>query len=177
MSLKCLSNQLVLDIFPCLLERGRRGKFCAVAQFEIACADSFAICHDNSSFHPVLEFANIAGPGVRFYSAKRISSKGQTCLFTLQGKLLQKYPRQEIDILPAIAERRQLDHDDGKPEIQILTELPVRHCLLKINIGCGDDARVNLDFLPAADTLEPLFLQKPQHLYLNRKRQFADLIQ
>jgi hypothetical protein len=52
-----------------------------------------------------------------------------------------------------------------------------RHFIGQIAIGCGDQARVDLDDLAAADPFEFLFLQYPQQLDLRRQGQFTEFVQ
>src|SRR5262249_366450 len=47
----------------------------------------------------------------------------------------------------------------------------------EVDIGRRDHARVALNFLPAADSLEALLLQKAQKLHLDRWRQLADFVE
>ncbi len=108
---------------------------------------------------------------------ERIGRKCQTLLLALHRKLLQEILGQKIDIVSAIAQRRQLEDDHGQPEVQVLPEFSVRHRLFEIGVGGGDHPGIDLDFLPAADPLKALFLQKAEQLDLNRGWKFADLVQ
>ena len=78
---------------------------------------------------------------------------------------------------PRWRKRREFDHDDGQPEIKVLAEFPGRDRVLQVGVSGRDDARVGLEFLPAADALEGSLLQKPEQLHLDGRRKIADFIQ
>ena len=86
-------------------------------------------------------------------------------------------PRQDEDVVAALAQRRNLDREHRQPEEQVLAELPLGHPLLEVAVGRGDDADVDVQRLGAADPLETPLLERAQDLRLQRQRQLADLVE
>src|SRR5689334_349730 len=90
---------------------------------------------------------------------------------------MQKFARQRFRIPSPFSQRGQLYDDNLQPEIKILAELTLGHARFEIGVGRGNDARINLNLLPAAHPLKSLVLQESQQLHLNGKRQLADFVQ
>ena len=71
------------------------------------------------------------------------------------------------DVLPAVAEGRELNHDHRESKIEVLPKRAFRHASLQIGIGGRDDPRVRMDFFPSPNAVELPLLQEPQQLYLD----------
>src|SRR5690606_10813871 len=84
---------------------------------------------------------------------------------------------EQRDVLTALAERRQIDVQDVQPEIQVAAEPSDLDELTQRLVGGCDDAHVDLDLGLAAESSEPLLLERAQQLRLSRERHLADLIE
>ena len=87
------------------------------------------------------------------------------------GELVREGRGEKTDIVPALAQWRQLDRKDVEPVIEILAEFSFLRCLLKIPIGGGDDANVDLLRPRAAHRLKLPFLKDAEQLHLKLYRQ------
>lgn len=85
--------------------------------------------------------------------------------------------RQRDDIIPAGAQRRQLQVDDVDAVIEVAAEPALVYHLGKITVGRGDDADIEVDLLARADALKLIFLQNAQQLRLGEERHLADLVE
>ena len=70
-----------------------------------------------------------------------------------------------------------MDREDVEPVEQVLRGTGRRRPAVQVLVGGGDHADVGADRLVAADPLELLLLQQPQHLGLRRRRHVADLVE
>ena len=88
-----------------------------------------------------------------------------------------KVAASRLDIVPALAQRRQLDRKNVEPVIKILAEFSFLRRLLQIPVGGGDHA--DIDFLRprAAHGLKLPFLKHAQQLHLKLHRQLADFVE
>src|ERR1019366_10499492 len=126
---------------------------------------------------PVLQLADISRPGVKTQGAQRIGRKGETGLGVLDTIVTQESLRHQDGIVPPLPQRGHLDHNNGQAKVQILTEFPAGGGFLQVPVRGRDDARVALNLLSAPNTLEAFLLKKSQELHLDRRWQFADLIE
>ena len=97
--------------------------------------------------------------------------------FRSAAEPLDEMLREHQDVVGAFAKRRNRDRKHRQPEVQVFAELTRRDGGLQMPIGRRDDADVHLQRDRAADALEPLFLQGPQDLRLQRQRQIADFVE
>ncbi len=67
--------------------------------------------------------------------------------------------------------------DDVQPVEQILAKCARGSLRFQVAVGCGQDADVPRAGSRVADALVTLFLQQPQQLWLQGRRQVADLVQ
>ena len=94
----------------------------------------------------------------------------------MSGRTLQEVLDEERHVLPALAERRQPDLDDGQPVVEILAEAARRHLVAEVAVGRGDDAHVHVAHVGAAPAHLAL-LQDAQELRPGLERELADLVE
>ena len=63
------------------------------------------------------------------------------------------------DVLAPIAQRRQPQHDNGEPVIEVVPEAPGIDLGAEVAIGRRDHARADLDLLRSADAAKPAPLE------------------
>ncbi len=124
-----------------------------------------------------MQFAHIARPRISLQGPQRVGGENEAGASDFCCISLQKFPRQKNNILAAFPKRQQPHSDNGDAKIKVLAKLAGFDQVFQVRVGCRHQAGINLDLLPAAHALQPLFLKKPQKLYLNRRREFADLVQ
>ena len=81
------------------------------------------------------------------------------------------------DVLAARAQRRQVHGDDVEAVKEIFAEFSFADGLAEIDVGGGDDADIDLDFLNAAEVHEPLVLQHAEDFGLGVEAHGGDFIE
>ena len=81
------------------------------------------------------------------------------------------------DVLGAVAQRRNVDRDDGEAVVEVGAEGAFGGHLLEVGVAGGDDPHVDGDHLVAAHAPDLLLLKHPQQLSLERQREGADLVE
>src|SRR5437867_855354 len=92
-------------------------------------------------------------------------------------KLFDEELRQEPNVRDSLAQRRDLNWDDGKPEKQVFSKLLLLDEILQISIRCSHHPRIDANGFKSADTFERLLFDHTQNLGLNRKVKLADLVE
>src|SRR4051812_35203407 len=84
---------------------------------------------------------------------------------------------ERMNILRALAQRRQANRKDRKTIEEVAAESALLDCALKVYVRGGDDAHVHFDNLVAADASELAVLQHAKQTHLSRKTHLAYLVQ
>ncbi len=90
---------------------------------------------------------------------------------------LEIVARDQRDVVPALAQGRNADHNSLEAVVQVLAETSLPDHVFQILVGRRHDAGVDLDRLRASETFELLLLQHPEQLRLSRWAQIADLVE
>src|SRR5215470_118074 len=85
-------------------------------------------------------------------------------------------PSEQWDIVASCAQRRQLNGNNAQPVIEVLSKASFGDFLLKILIGSGNDAHVDIDFFVAANGPDLAFLQDAVELNLHGQAHISNLI-
>src|SRR3990170_7707832 len=139
--------------------------------------DTSSLDHDRNPLHQVAQFPDIAGPVISHQQFCRLFCQ---CLLPqplLSDDLAQKMSCQEGDVLPPLAQRRDMNGYDIDPVVKVLSEGPLLNFFREIFIGCRDDPDIDLYVSISPDPLEFLFLQDAQYLGLCVQAHVPDLIQ
>ena len=86
-------------------------------------------------------------------------------------------PGKRHDVIPTLAERRDVDRNDVQTVEEVLAEQPFLDSELEWPIRGRDDAQVHLDVTRAADAPEHALLEDPQELRLAVERHLAHFVQ
>ena len=134
--------------------------------------------HDDRPLNNILQFANIARPGIGPEQFHR-------SLIDLCEVFAHTFAQTDGQSIPATSERRLGVHEPGEPgsgrrlagsggpgEMSRL-----RRASFQIAIGCRYYADIDFNGLRAADSLEFAFLQHPQECNLSVLRQLADFVE
>src|SRR5262249_9089955 len=127
--------------------------------------------------HPVLQFADIARPGMGVDRDQRARAKSPNLPAELAGKAAQKEIRQHQSVALALAQWRHPDRNLVQPVEQILAKAPFAHHPVEVLVGRTDDADIDLYRSAAANPLDHLILQKAQELNLDRQWHIADFVE
>ena len=122
----------------------------------------------------VLELAHVARPGVARHHLERVRRERER----LAGRvLLEEVGGEQRQVIAAIAERRDLQHDDVEPVEQILAEPVLLHGRTEIDVGRGDHADVDGARGAPADRPHLALLEDAQQARLDGHRHVADLVE
>ena len=94
-----------------------------------------------------------------------------------RGVLAQEVVRELEDVLPALAQRRQVDGEALDPVEEVQTETSAVDLGLEIPVGRGDEADVRLARQVGTHALVLAFLKNAKQLHLQARRELADLVE
>src|SRR6185437_627005 len=93
------------------------------------------------------------------------------------AEALEKTARDRRDVLPAIAQRRQMNVEHVQAIVEVFAKAPLAHLTLQIAVGSDDDAGVDRDRLDRADAADLPLLQHTQELALKVNAHLGDRIE
>ena len=105
----------------------------------------------------------------------RIDSIGWPPVFVREA--IEEVADQRRQIVDALAERREMDPDDGEPLVEVGAEAPRRHERLEVAVGRGDDAEVHFVPVVLAEPADDAILEDAQQLHLGFERRVVDLVE
>ena len=132
---------------------------------------------DQGALDPVAQLSGIARPGIGLEALQHACGDRQGRQAELRRELLHEHPRERLDVVDPLAQRRQVDAHDVEPVIEVGAELPGRDPLGEVGIGGGDEAHVDRDLAVRAHGADLAVLDHPQELRLERERQLGDLVE
>src|ERR1051326_5980000 len=133
--------------------------------------------HDERAVDHVAQLAHVAVPLVRLQGPDEFGLDVLDLLVFVLIELLQEEMREKRAVLEALAQRRHFDGKDVQAIVEVLAHLAVRDRLLRIAVGCCDDARVDVDLFVAADAAELSFFEHAEEFHLQLDRHFRDLVE
>src|SRR5689334_19730164 len=99
-----------LDFFQTHLFHTRRA-FATGAETEIAGSDGIALGHEDTAFDGVIQFADVAGPGVREEGLDGALIEAAEGFAVMAGVLAEEVGGEDRDIFTAISHGRQAEFD------------------------------------------------------------------
>src|SRR5262249_24017069 len=171
--------------FPYVVKRQRtpvlsRGTTIAAALQllrEVAEIDEVSASGDACTGYDILQFANIAGPGVLQQGRLRAPSQAGDILAVGIVVLLEEKLHQKRNIFEAFAERRNADLDRAEAVGEIFAKAAGENLCPQIAVGGGDQPNCDLPDLGRAHTLNFTVLNHAQELGLHRQRGLADFVE
>jgi hypothetical protein len=97
--------------------------------------------------------------------------------FHLGAELAYEVIGQKQDVLPPLAERRQLNPEHRDTIVQVFAEPAIDDRALEVEFGGSNATDVGLERRGAADPLVLSFLQDAKQLGLLGRRELADLVE
>src|SRR5215472_4017365 len=91
--------------------------------------------------------------------------------------MLDEVAHEQRNILPTLAQRREMNGKNIQPIVKVLAEFVRVHHFRKIPIRGSDQANIDLPGTSAPQTLEFLFLKDSQQLGLQAQGKIAHLVQ
>src|ERR1700690_4064117 len=114
----------------------------------------------------MIEFANIAGPGMVEKNLHRDGFEAFEMLPVTLRRLPEKMVREKRNIFLALAKRRQMNLDRVQAEEQIFAKAAASNLRLHVRIGGGKDANVHAARGGRADAFEFTGFKRTQQLSL-----------
>ncbi len=160
--------------------RLRRAPLCgkhAHAQGEQLFVKILVIAQDHCTLDGILQLADVAGPRITHQDVEHVPADAPQPALVLDVVLIEKKVDEPGNILAAIPQRREIDRNDVQAIKKIFPEISLRDLFLKIDVGGGDDADVNLDGVRVTDALELALLENAEKLHLKLGLKGADLVE
>jgi hypothetical protein len=88
-----------------------------------------------------------------------------------------KVPRQQRNVFPALAQRRNADFNHVQAVKQIVAELAFGYGNLQIDVGGRDHAHVHAHLFGPADAVEAALLEHAQQIHLQLGGDIADFVE
>ncbi|MPM90206.1 hypothetical protein SDC9_137323 [bioreactor metagenome] len=125
------------------------------------CFNGKARFHAHNIFTAVDEFPYVAGPFIVFQGIHYFigNIKGHV-------SVVERRADEHDDIFPAFPQRRNTNRQNIEPIVEVFSKGFLRHQLIEVAIGCGNDADIDGDALRPPDTDHFTFLQHPKELDL-----------
>src|SRR6185312_17072710 len=137
------------------------GIFARILQTEVDGGDDGPFGHDDRSLDAVLELAYVARPRVGLDRTDGIGREAARGLAEALRHLLQQHLRDEEAVPLTVAQRRHLDGDFADPVVEVLAKAAAAGQCLELAVGGADEAQIERNLRPAADTLDGALLQHP----------------
>src|SRR5437868_10055598 len=146
-------------------------------QTEVLAAYGWPIRHYHGALDDVFQFADVAGPRMRFDRGDGVGEDGHRAPLLVGRKAAREHVREERRISLTRTQWRNLDCDLSQPVIEVFAKLPADDLILQAGVRGAHNAHVDWNLLPAADPLYHALLQKAQQLGLEGHRQIADFVE
>src|SRR5512141_827190 len=172
------ADMLLLDLFQAhQIPYGRSGLRTGEDPGKNLDTDPVRATEDGGAFDDVAQFPEVPRPRVTFQRLHRLFRETGEAAMVDPAVESEQLHRERLEILGALAQRRNLDLDDVQAIEKILPEPPRLHLPLQVPVGGSDDADVGLPRRGIAYPLVLLVLQEPQQLGLHGKGKIPDLVE
>src|ERR1044071_4691617 len=144
---------------------------------EIAQLDEVAIAEDGRALDAILQLADVARPVVVVQRGARVVGHAQAGAVQLVREAGKGKVREGVDVLAALAQRRDRDREDVDAEEEVFAELTALHRFFDVAVRRANDTHVDVDRRRSADPLEAPLLQHAQDFRLHAESELADLVE
>src|SRR5438477_3818559 len=115
-----------------------------------------------ASLDYVLQFADIAGPGVARKRGQKSGSHAALLLLMNSRKHVQKIFREQWNISSALAQGRHVDFDHRNAEVEVLAKSALAHHVLEVAIAGADHPHIHWAGKVRAQARDRPLLQYPE---------------
>ena len=136
-----------------------------------------SLSQNHGSLYQILQFPDVARPVVAGQGLQSGGGNRFDGLLHTRGIVLREIPHEHGNVLPSLAERRQVQGKHVQPVIEVATETLLLDQRRQIAIRGGDQADIYVDGARAPEPFEFLFLQHAEQLRLEFQRNFPHLVQ
>lgn len=139
--------------------------------------DPLPLGQGDGALDEVPQFPYVARIGSGREDRLRLRRQAQEGAARLSRHLFDEAAGEKDHILGAFSKRRDHNVDDVQPPEQIGPERAFGHRRVEVDLGRGNDADIQRDFLVSAQPGQFPLLQDPQELHLNFRGNFRHFIQ
>src|SRR4029077_4935673 len=132
--------------------------------------------HDDRPLDHVLQFTNIARPGVRLKQIEALLIHNPKALSRLPCETINEVLDQQRNVVSSFTQRRHFDWKNVEPVKQVSPERPRCDGSFQVAVRGGYHPHISSDGSSRADTLKLAFLQNPQESDLCLNRKLSDLV-
>jgi len=143
---------------------------------QVSQIDDGVLNRDSQTLHQIFQLADVARPVVPLQKGQQPGTEGEVLLI-LPAEAGQELVGQGEDILPPLAQRRNVNADDIEPVEEVRAEEAPLDGLLQIPVGGHQQAEVQLDALVAGEALNGFLLNELEELGLDVGGELADFVQ
>src|SRR3989449_9979774 len=124
-----------------------------------------------------LELADVAGPRIGKQPPVGLRLDAPDVPAVLGAIALQERADQNRNVLPALAQRRNVDRDGVDPEEQVLAQTSLAQGGLGAPVRRRDEAEVHRDSFGGSHPAHGAFLEHAEELRLELRRHLRDLVE
>src|SRR4030095_184042 len=139
--------------------------------------DAVLVDQDHGALNGVLEFPDVAWPGIVHHEFHPLRTHLSHFLPELRAVALDEVLNEQGDVFLSFAQRWNLNGYDGEPIKQILTELALSHHSFEIPVCGGHHLDIDGNVLDPTHAPKSLVFENPQEFRLQIKVHFADFVQ
>ena len=125
----------------------------------------------------IFKLPDISGPGVSAQALFQLCGMPVQPDVQLRVEAGHEFEKEGADILFALLQRGQVQFQNGKPVIQVLSKFMFADHLPQVPVGGGNDAGVVVDDAAASHMNHLFFLNRTQQFGLHGKAELADFVQ
>src|SRR5438093_4250314 len=170
-------NQVALNFVEAHLFQLSRATSSLRAQTEVCRADGSARREEHPAFHRMIQFADVARPCMLMQSPDSGRIEPGNILAVALRVAAEKMVRQEIDVLPAVSQRRDVDLDSIQAKEQVLTEPAGSSLGIHVSICSREHSHVDAPRGGRAYALEIPRFQNAQEFCLQIEWNVGDFVQ
>ena len=174
---ECALDEIPLDFIEAhFLQLGRAAGGLR-AQTEVCRADGRTRREEHSAFHRMIEFANIARPGMLMKSLDGGGVEAGNVFAIALRVTVEKMVCQEIDVLTAVSQRRDVDLNGIQAKEEVLTEPTGSGLGIHVGVGSREYPNVDTPGRGRADALEISRFQNAQEFGLQVEWNVGNFVQ
>src|SRR5579863_7058645 len=132
---------------------------------------------DHEAFDEILQFANVARPGIAPQHFDRRRAEFFWPLAVFAAEIREKVRGENGNIFRTLAESRNVEGNHVEAVEQVLAEKVARDFLFEFFVGCGDYAHVDGDRLARSNRLDALLLKDAKNLGLRLEAHVAHFVE
>ena len=176
-ALQALDQQVAFDPLQAVAQTHCGRGVAVIRQIEVFGQQQVAFTQQQGAGDHALELAHVARKAI--VAELLQCAAGPLAGITVEeaAGLLGEATGQQLDIVSAFTQGRQVDGEGRQTVVQVFTEAPLADHFRQILVGGGNDPHVHLARFVAAQRAHFAFLQYPQQLGLQRQGHVTDLVE